>query len=102
MAKIVTFRVDEGTLMVVSAAAKKENKTVSAWVRDSVMESIRENVQRRLMDRLDERVYQIMKDVAEIKKAISQDTVETQKAIAQVERKIDNLVVEVSEVSEVS
>ena len=99
MTKVVTFRVDEGTFMVVAAAAKQDNKAVSAWVRDAVLERIRDHVQRRVIDRLDERVYQTMKDVAAIKSALSHDIAETQKAIAKVQKTIDNLVVEVGEAS---
>jgi uncharacterized protein (DUF1778 family) len=71
MAKSITFRLDDGIAMVIEAAAKQRNQSVSMWVRDAVQERIRDHVQRRTLDRMDERIYQLTKDAKDIKATLA-------------------------------
>lgn len=97
MEKRVTIRLDEGTYMLIEANAKKQGKSVSSWLRDAIHEHVRGNIERQIMDRLDERVYEVMKNVTEIKKVMAHGFGETKKGFVLMEQKIDSLVVEVQE-----
>jgi uncharacterized protein (DUF1778 family) len=94
MEKRVTIRLDEGTYLLIEANAKQQDQSVSDWIRAAIQEQVKRTVNSRLLDRIDERVYEVTKHVAEIKRIMAHGFGETKKGFIIIEKKIDGLVIE--------
>ena len=67
MTRSVTFRLEEGTYLLVEANAKKQGRTVSDWIRAAIQERVKRTVNSRILDRIDERVYTQGRELAVVK-----------------------------------
>jgi predicted DNA-binding protein len=67
MEKKLSLRLDQGTYLVIEANAEKQGLTVSDWIRAAINENIKRSVNNRILDRLDERTYDLHKGMSEVK-----------------------------------